>query len=280
MSGLEALLITSIEDELPLTKLFPSNFTDQKALTEILIITQNFKACGKGSLQHKNKIFYYRTYIPSLHSKDDNSLTQTQTNLSDYFIYSYDCSKKKFFLLFLCDFKYKKKDIDNLTNEIFDILDNNAFEGHDIKIECCHKINTIFEQYRKLQPNFGKINQLKEMDIIDDSGGSLDSIKDLIKEEDNKKKKLSKKVKRIDSRLVIPKKKPNKSSGFSVDIDDLTTLKESDSDLSIMFGKNFDKDLAIPQVNKWRIIKIINIILCSLFCVISIIMIILLLTIF
>ena len=278
MSGLEALLITSIEDELPLTKLFPSNFTDQKTLTEILIISQNFKACGKGSLQHKNKIFYYRTYIPSLHQKDDNSLTQT--NLSDYFIYSYDCSKKKIFLLFLCDFKYKKKDIDNLTNEIFDILDNNAFEGHDIKIECCHKINTIFEQYRKLQPNFGKINQLKEMDIIDDSGGSLDSIKDLIKEEDNKKKKLSKKVKRIDSRLVIPKKKTNKSSGFSVDIDDLTTLKESDSDLSIMFGKNFDKDLAIPQVNKWRIIKIINIVLCSLFCVISIIMIILLLTIF
>ena len=72
MSGLDSLLLTGIDDEFPLTKFFPLNYKNQNALTELLILTKSFKNCGKGSLQNKNKIFYYRTYIPNLPVKEDN----------------------------------------------------------------------------------------------------------------------------------------------------------------------------------------------------------------
>lgn len=272
MSGLEALLITSVEDEIPLYKIFPFNYPDIKTISELLVISQHFKNCGKGSLQHQNKIFYYRTYTPTLPLKKDNN--NSNESLNDYYIYSYDCSKKKFFLLFLCDLNYKKSNIDKLTNDIFDILDNNSFEGHNIKLESCHKINTLFEQYKKLQQNFGKYNQLTDIKIINDSTDSINSNDTINDSSLNKNKKTNSAKKRIDSRLVMPTtKKQNKSSGFSVDLDDLTSIKESDTDLSIMFKKNIENELNIPIIHNWKIIKIVNIIFCFLFLMIMIIII-------
>ena len=94
MSGLNSLLITGIDDVIPFTKFFPLNYENKNALTELLILSKSFKNCGKGSLQNKNKIFYYRTYIPTLVQEDNSSVSQS---FSDYYIYSYDCNKKKFF---------------------------------------------------------------------------------------------------------------------------------------------------------------------------------------
>ena len=253
MSGLEAFLICDVDDELPFNKIFPLYYNDQNNLTELLIISQNFKNCGKGSLQHKNKIFYYRTYIPTLTKAEVNSISNE--SISDYFIYSYDSSRKKFFLLFLCDTKYKQKYIDAFTTEIFEILDNNAFQGHEIKNECCHMINTLFEKYKKIEPNLEMINPLTEINSINNSDDSLND-----SSSNSSKKRAKRNKKRIDSRMVLPKQK--KKSATSIDIDDLTTLKESDTDLSLMFKKKFDKDLFLPRVNKWKSIKIINIILC------------------
>ena len=75
--------------------------------------------------------------------------------------------------------------------------------------------------------------------------------------------------KRIDTRMVLPKKK-NKSEIRSIDVDDLTTLKESDTDLSVMFKQNIDKDFFLPQINKWKAIKIVNIIMCSIVFIVMI----------
>ena len=269
MSGLRTLLITSIDDEIPLTKFFPLDFTDQKALTELLIISENFKKCGKGSLQYKNKIFYYRTYIPTLPQNDENSVSME--SYSDYFIYSYNTNKKKFFLLFLCDLNYKIKNIDNLTNEIFEVLDNNAFEGHKIKSASSNQINSLFNQYKKLEPNFGKFNPLDEINIINKSGASLN---DSSSSGGYKNKIAQRAKKRIDSRMVLPFIKKNNSDLVSVDFDDLTTVKESDTDLSMMFKNGIEKELYLPQYKKRKKIKIVNIVLFLILFVISLILII------
>ena len=74
MSGLEAFLICDIDDEIPLNKIFPLYYNDQSNLSDLLIIAQNFKKCGKGCLQHKNKIFdpYYST------KNSDKTVTQSR----------------------------------------------------------------------------------------------------------------------------------------------------------------------------------------------------------
>lgn len=269
MSGLEALLITSIEDDIPFTKFFPTDYDNQSNLTELLIVAEFFKKCGKGSLQHKNRIFYYRTYIPAFPKQDSNSVSNE--SYSDFFIYSYDTNRKKFFFLYLCDSNYKIKNINDLTNGIFEILDNNAFEGHEIKAEACHKINTLFYQFKNLQPKLGKLNDLY---IINDSGFPLNdsSTSGNKSQSSNKSNKSNKIIKRIDTRMVLPKVKKEKS-GVSVDIDDLT-MKESETDLSIMFKNDFDEDLYLPQINKWKTIKLVNIILCFLFFLVMLLLII------
>ena len=55
MSRLEAFLMIGI-DELPLTKYYILDYSNQNSFTELLIIENSFKNCRKGSLQHKNKI--------------------------------------------------------------------------------------------------------------------------------------------------------------------------------------------------------------------------------
>jgi hypothetical protein len=269
MSGLNSLLMTGIDDEIPLTKFFPLNYVNENTLTELLIISKSFKNCGKGSLQNKNKIFYYRTYIPTLPVQEDNS--SVSHSFSDYYIYSYDCNKKKIFLLYYCDLNYKKKDIDSLTNKIMKILDTNPFDGHDLKREACVQINSLFEQYQKLSPNLGKINPLIEV-TINESSGSINNVS--IDSERSRKSLISKK--RIDSRIIFPKKKRKKTEEVSVDIDDLTTIKEDDSDLSIMFKNNLDEDINLAQINKWKNIQMWNFGLCSSLFVIMIVCIIVL----
>ena len=264
MSGLEALLISSINNEIPLNKIFPTNYSDKKSLTELLIISENFKKCGKGSLQHKNKIFYYRTYIPTLHNANENS--RRSISFSDIFQYNYDNKKKKYFLLFLCNLKYKVKNIDILSNIIFEILDRISPEEKEIKFESCIKISNTFEKYKNIEPNLSEYNQLNEINNSDDSISSSDSGSVISENNKNITKK------RIDTRMVLPKEQKTQSYTGSIDLDDLTTTKESDTYLSLMFKQNFEKDFFFPKINKWKTIKIVNIILCAIEFVVMLIL--------
>ena len=99
MSRLNALLISSIEYALPINVYFPSNYQDKNSITDLLIISNNFKNCGKGSIQHNNKIFYYRTYIPNLLGEQESE--SFSNSYSDYFIFSLDCNKNQFFYYFI-----------------------------------------------------------------------------------------------------------------------------------------------------------------------------------
>lgn len=271
MSGLNSLLMTGIDDEFPLIKFFPLNLNDKNILTELLIISNSYKKCGKGSLQSKNKIFYYRTYIPSLPQTNENNSSISQS-FSDFYIYSYDCSKKKFFLIYYCDLNYNSKNIDNLTNKIFEILDQGAFEGHELKRESCNQINEIFEQSQKLvpKPKLSKNNQLDDINNINDSPDSINNVS--FEENRNRISNLMKK--RLDTRIIFPKNKVKSSnSNISVDIDDLTSIKDSDTDLSMMFKNNLDNDYYSPQNNERKKIRYVNIGFYSILIVIIIIII-------
>ncbi len=278
---LEAFLLTWIDNSIPITKIFPQFYSNKKNLAELLIITKSFIDCGKGSLQHKNKIFYYRTY---LQSRDDDS------NSNEIITSSSALNIKKVFLLFLCDVNYKKKDIDTLTKQIYEILDQGAFDSKDLKVDSSRKLNFLFEQYRN---NTGNISLLIP---LNDIKGSNDNLKEsLIENNINNNNIINTNInnniinssedsfniddtlKRASSRIIWSKVNKNKSSPLgSIDINDLTSIKGSETDLSIMLKQGSDENISFSKMKKMKSIKKINIVLCIILFVISLVLIILL----
>ena len=93
---------------------------------------------------------------------------------------------------------------------------------------------------------------------------------------DIEKNNLDESRKESSSRIIWSKVNKSKSNLGSIDINDLTTIKESDSDLSIIFKQSLDENLNFSQMKKMKTIKKINIVLCSVLFVISLVLIILL----
>jgi len=251
MSQLNALLISSIDYSLPINLYFPSNYQDKKSITDLLIISNHFKNCGKGSIQHNNKLFYYRTYIPNVPGEQENE--SISNSYSDYFIFSLDCNKNKYFLLFYCDLNYSKISLDKLTNEIFEILDKGAFDGNQLKNNSREQINNLFEKYQKQSPKFGENNLLENIG---------DNLSEEILEIDIGSKKNHKK-RRFDTRMVEAKIPKTKTFGdVSVDIDDITSIKDSltHTSSSMMFKQNiidYENTNLNKEVKKMQIINLI-----------------------
>lgn len=298
MPRLEAFLLTWVDDSFPITKIFPQGYSNKKNLAELLIITKSLLQCGKGSLQHKNKLFYYRTYIPAL-IVGEESLSK-KSSFTDFFASSFNSANKKVFIIFLCDINYKKKNIDSLTKKIYEILDEGAFEKQDLKKESTRRINFLYEQYQNLSQNSDRYIQLSDINInevikssntnndiiINDENFSYNNNKSKkeslidISENDNiinPSNNLDESSKRNNSRIIWSKiNTKSKSQIGSIDINDLTTIKESDSDLSIIFKQSLDENLNFSQMKKMKSIKKVNIVLCSVLFVISLVLIILL----
>jgi len=298
MPRLEAFLLTWVDDSFPITKIFPQGYSNKKNLAELLIITKSLLQCGKGSLQHKNKLFYYRTYIPAL-IVGEESLSK-KSSFTDFFASSFNSANKKVFIIFLCDINYKKKNIDSLTKKIYEILDEGAFEKQDLKKESTRRINFLYEQYQNLSQNSDRYIQLSDINInevikssntnndiiINDENNSFNNNKNKkeslidISENDNiinPINNLDESSKRNNSRIIWSKiNTKSKSQIGSIDINDLTTIKESDSDLSIIFKQSLDENLNFSQMKKMKSIKKVNIVLCSVLFVISLVLIILL----
>ena len=298
MPRLEAFLLTWVDDSFPITKVFPQGYSNKKNLAELLIITKSLLQCGKGSLQHKNKLFYYRTYIPAL-IVGEESLSK-KSSFTDFFASSFNSANKKVFIIFLCDINYKKKNIDSLTKKIYEILDEGAFEKQDLKKESTRRINFLYEQYQNLSQNSDRYIQLSDINInevikssntnndiiINDENFSYNNNKSKkeslidISENDNiinPSNNLDESSKRNNSRIIWSKiNTKSKSQIGSIDINDLTTIKESDSDLSIIFKQSLDENLNFSQMKKMKSIKKVNIVLCSVLFVISLVLIILL----
>ena len=294
MPRLEAFLLTWVDDSFPITKIFPQGYSNKKNLAELLIITKSLLQCGKGSLQHKNKLFYYRTYIPAL-IVGEESLSK-KSSFTDFFASSFNSANKKVFIIFLCDINYKKKNIDLLTKKIYEILDEGAFEKQDLKKESTRRINFLYEQYQNLSQNSDRYIQLSDINInevikssntnndiiINDENFSYNNNKSKkeslidISENDNiinPSNNLDESSKRNNSRIIWSKiNTKSKSQIGSIDINDLTTIKESDSDLSIIFKQSLDENLNFSQMKKMKSIKKVNIVLCSVLFVISLLL--------
>ena len=277
---LEAFLLTWVDETFPITKIFPQGYSNKKILAELIIITKSLINCGKGSLQHKNKVFYYRTYMPTLVLGEESNSKKSIS--SDFFVYSFNSNNKKVFLLYLTDTNFNKKDIDSLTKKIYEILDEGAFEKHDIKKESARRINFLYDQYKNPETNSGcyiQLNEIKEIktttkeknnNIIeenknDTSNSPSDNLINTNNLDDTKKGS--------SSGIMLSKINKSKSQLGSIDINDLTTIKESESDLSIIFKQSLDANLNFSQIKKMKSIKKINIILCSVLFVISLVLI-------
>jgi len=298
MPKLEAFLLTWIDESFPITKIFPQGYSNKKNISELLIITKSLLKCGKGSLQHKNKLFYYRTFIPSVMASEEP--LSKKSSLTEVFSSSFNSSNKKVFVLFLCDINYKKKDIDILTNKICDVLDENAFEKQDLKKETTRRINFLYEQYQNFEQNSGRYIQLNDINInknelkkrnssndiiINDNFNNINNINSLVNDNiintntntNTITNNLDDSTRRNSSRIIWSKINKTKTNISSIDINDLTTIKENDSDLSIIFKQSLDENLNFSQMKKMKSIKKINIILCSVLFLISLVLIILLL---
>ena len=277
---LEAFLLTWVDETFPITKIFPQGYSNKKILAELIIITKSLINCGKGSLQHKNKVFYYRTYMPTLVLGEESNSKKSIS--SDFFVYSFNSNNKKVFLLYLTDTNFNKKDIDSLTKKIYEILDEGAFEKHDIKKESARRINFLYDQYKNPETNSGcyiQLNEIKEIktttkeknnNIVEENkNDTSNSLSDNLINTNN----LDDTKKGSSSGIMLSKINKSKSQLGSIDINDLTTIKESESDLSIIFKQSLDANLNFSQIKKMKSIKKINIILCSVLFVISLVLI-------
>jgi hypothetical protein len=277
---LEAFLLTWVDETFPITKIFPQGYSNKKILAELIIITKSLINCGKGSLQHKNKVFYYRTYMPTLVLGEESNSKKSIS--SDFFVYSFNSNNKKVFLLYLTDTNFNKKDIDSLTKKIYEILDEGAFEKHDIKKESARRINFLYDQYKNPETNSGcyiQLNEIKEIKTItkeknnniieENKNDTSNSLSDNLINTNN----LDDTKKGSSSGIMLSKINKSKSQLGSIDINDLTTIKESESDLSIIFKQSLDANLNFSQIKKMKSIKKINIILCSVLFVISLVLI-------
>ena len=285
MPKLEAFLLTWLDDLIPITKVFPQGYPNKKNLAELLVITKSLLNCGKGTLQHKNKLFYYRTYIPDDNLSKKSSYSDINTNNSNNNI-------KKVFILFLCDNNYKKKDIDTLTKSIYEILEEDAFDKQDLKKDHSRKINLIYDLYQNIETNSEQYIQLSDINnntkniftesnkseklIIDNNNDNIINTNNRVLSSDIEKNNLDESRKESSSRIIWSKVNKSKSNLGSIDINDLTTIKESDSDLSIIFKQSLDENLNFSKMKKMKAIKKINIVLCSVLFVVSLVLIILL----
>ena len=263
MSHLKCLLMTSVQEDLKFTQYFPLNSDDEKNIyNELLIISKYLTKCGNGSLQHKNTIYFYRTYIHSNFEKnenyndDNNFYNENKTNKNN----------QKIFIIFFCSLKYNQKHIDNFTTEIFNIFDKNGFNGEKLNDASLSKINTLFKKYQKLSPEFKQLNPMKKYNSYE-----------IVKTEEKSNDILIDKTsinRRFNSRIIVSKTE-YKDSFNPINFDDeFNSFKANERDLSIMFKQNEVEGCYIPQINQWKKIKVIDIIINIIIFIIFLILII------
>ena len=260
MSGLKLLLMTNCCDDISFIEYFPINYSKKNIITELLIITKNFNQCNRGSLQHKNSIYYYTTFIP------EKLRNRAYTNISNYSIASNATNRnsEKIFLLFYCDKSYKKLHIDAFILEIFEILDHGAIQANTLKEDQKFKINELFKKYQSFSKMITEINSISN---------SFDN------EESKDKETISTSSKTRNNTIMstqieckyFPLLDDKKTVGqIVVDQNDLTVVNNNDTDLSLLFKGN-TLGPQLPKFKQWKKIQKTNIILCIILVVLIII---------
>ena len=253
MSGLKLLLMISAQDDFEFIHYFPQSYQQPYKVNELVLYTKFFKKCGKGCLISKDRIYFYKTYIPNMENNANNN-------------------KKRIFLFFYCDLTYKKKYIDEFSENIFDILDLDVFnENNTLKKKISNIINDLFEIYRNVNNKeeiyHEYVNNLMK-NAREENG---DSNNTSIGSENSFTRK------RNDSRIF--RKRENslgslRGSNFLDENIEMVKINESDNDLTMMFKTN-KYDYVYTKLKNYKKNKIINIIIFGIiglvmFCLIPI----------
>ena len=239
MSELKLLLMISAQDDFQFIQYFPQSYEQPYKVNELLLYSKFFKKCGKGCLISKDKIYFYKTYVPNIENIPNNN-------------------KKRIFLFFYCDLSYKQKYIDEFTENIYDLLDLDAFneENNTLKKKISKIINDLFEIYKNVNNKeeiyHEYVNNLMRNareDNSDSHNSSMGSDSSFTR-------------KRIDSRFFRKRENSLGSLRGSNLLENIEMVKinENDTDLTMMFKTN-KYDYVYKKLKNFKKIKIINIII-------------------
>jgi len=246
---MQVLLMKSLEEEFSFIQYFPNSYEKSYIVTELLILSKIFKNCGKGCLINKDKIYFYKTYIPNMENMINNT-------------------KKKILLLFYCDSSYKQKYIDEFTNNIFDLLERDVFENNKLKKNITKTISDLFDIYKNIN-NKDEIYGEYVSNIMKNSMEELNGRDSSLLKSDTLNSR-----RRIDSRFI----RNRESSLMSIKADyklplsdnnEMIKISEYDSDLTLIFkGDKYNY-----FYNKMKVIKKIKLINIGIFISLTLILI-------
>ena len=120
---LKAILLRSIKKPKNLTKYIPL-YTEETFKSQLLIVSNKIKKYGKGYLQNKDLVYYYRTFI---------------------------FQESKIFCVVYFHYSLKRKYIEQLVEEIYGLSDiNNIIENNNFNKDIIFKINELFYKYQSI----------------------------------------------------------------------------------------------------------------------------------
>ena len=123
MSDLKAIIITNLKNSPDFIQYFPID-SGNEYKNHLISISDSIKTYGNGYLQNKNAVYYYKTF-------------------------TFQNSNMVLFCLIYFQLPYKRIFIEKLTEEIYEIIDNNKdkFSNGNIDINLSKIINKVYYKY-------------------------------------------------------------------------------------------------------------------------------------
>ena len=127
MSDLKAIIITNLKNSPDFIKYFPIN-SGNEYKNYLIAISDSIKTYGNGYLQNKNSVYYYKTF-------------------------NFQNSNMVLFCLIYFQLPYKRKYIEKLSEEIYEIIDNNKdkFSNGNIDNNISKIINKVYNKYCSIE---------------------------------------------------------------------------------------------------------------------------------
>ena len=227
---LKAILLRSIRKPKNLIKYIPL-YTEETFKSQLLIISNKIKKYGNGYLQNKDLVYYYRTF-------------------------KFQDSKIAIFCVIYFHFSLKRKYIEKLAEEIYELTDiDNIIENNNFNNDLILKINELFYKYQtKIKEDKGIVDFISGIEFIRNTPDEKDTpnLKDLNSTNGIIHKRKNNKFKRKESN-----NKTNSDLGST-----FSKMPYIENELNFMMrGYNLNKIIIIMKWKKskkfWLIIFII-----------------------
>jgi hypothetical protein len=127
MSDLKAIIITNLKNSPDFIQYFPID-SGNEYKNHLITISDSIKTYGNGYLQNKNGVYYYKTF-------------------------TFQNSNMVLFLLIYFQLPYKRKYIEKVSEEIYEIIDNNKdkFSNGNIDNNISKIINKVYYKYCSIE---------------------------------------------------------------------------------------------------------------------------------